>query len=540
MQDNLYTKPYSTLILERLGRGFSEAETIDILRQVLPQLAQIHLQGLAHGAISSDTLAQNQSNLQTVLLNSPGFAHPSYAAPEQLHTGQISTSGDIYALGVTMIVLLTGKSPELLRNYDGTWNWQDDCFVSDQLAGILEQAIAIQPQYRYPDAMQMLSAINSVFTPATQPQDVSVKNISSSVPAYQPTYSVATNSQQNSKFTQLQLILISSGVTIVICLVGFGLLQFLNSRQNIQTVTESSTPSSTTENTPNTTNSDVSDPIPNSSTTTSENKLDQVLPTYIPSAFSPSNAFATCPETTKLYLIGETEQFRFAVCGANGRSLYYFGYDKNSGSSIKLSGSDSGFWNGNYLYLPPSYQDTNYTNAILRVYQNNNLIASRPLINLYKLSENNSNNQSVNTSANNSSINSDSIIGWGLLNQAKKARQAEGKTYVGSMNRGEQAYYVENNQFTADVEKLGIGINTETENYSYRINILSNTAVQTIGVAKKAELTNFSGGVFVTSNKSTVAILCQTETPSATTPPAPQLINDQPECPPGTINLSRN
>lgn len=46
-------------------------------------------------------------------------------------------------------MLLTGKNPELLRNYDGSWNWQDECFISEQLANILVKAIAIYPQYLY-------------------------------------------------------------------------------------------------------------------------------------------------------------------------------------------------------------------------------------------------------------------------------------------------------------------------------------------------------------------------------------------------------
>lgn len=54
-----------------------------------------------------------------------------------------------------------------------------------------------------------------------------------------------------------------------------------------------------------------------------------------------------------------------------------------------------------------------------------------------------------------------------FLNQANKAKQSEAKTYVGSMNRGQQAYYTENSSFGATVDELGIGIKTSTSNYSY-------------------------------------------------------------------------
>jgi type II secretory pathway pseudopilin PulG len=37
-----------------------------------------------------------------------------------------------------------------------------------------------------------------------------------------------------------------------------------------------------------------------------------------------------------------------------------------------------------------------------------------------------------------------------FLNQANKAKQSEAKTYVGSMNRGQQAYFLENDTFVGD------------------------------------------------------------------------------------------
>ncbi len=55
-----------------------------------------------------------------------------------------------------------------------------------------------------------------------------------------------------------------------------------------------------------------------------------------------------------------------------------------------------------------------------------------------------------------------------FLNQANKAKQSEAKTYVGSMNRGQQAYYLENSDFTTEVNELGIGIKTQTELYDYK------------------------------------------------------------------------
>ena len=54
-----------------------------------------------------------------------------------------------------------------------------------------------------------------------------------------------------------------------------------------------------------------------------------------------------------------------------------------------------------------------------------------------------------------------------FLNQASKARQSEAKTYVGSMNRGQQAYYLEKQQFAPSLATLSVGIALTTANYGY-------------------------------------------------------------------------
>lgn len=54
-----------------------------------------------------------------------------------------------------------------------------------------------------------------------------------------------------------------------------------------------------------------------------------------------------------------------------------------------------------------------------------------------------------------------------FLNQANKAKQSEAKIYIGSMNRAQQAYYLENSKFAVDMDELSIGLgNTNDYNYS--------------------------------------------------------------------------
>ena len=54
-----------------------------------------------------------------------------------------------------------------------------------------------------------------------------------------------------------------------------------------------------------------------------------------------------------------------------------------------------------------------------------------------------------------------------FLNQAAKARQSEAKTYVGSINRSQQAYLLEKQQFAPNLQTLGLGIAATTANYAY-------------------------------------------------------------------------
>ena len=56
-----------------------------------------------------------------------------------------------------------------------------------------------------------------------------------------------------------------------------------------------------------------------------------------------------------------------------------------------------------------------------------------------------------------------------FLNQASKARQSEAKTYVGSMNRSQQSYYLEKQQFAPNLTTLAVGIANKTENYGYGV-----------------------------------------------------------------------
>ena len=56
-----------------------------------------------------------------------------------------------------------------------------------------------------------------------------------------------------------------------------------------------------------------------------------------------------------------------------------------------------------------------------------------------------------------------------FLNQANKARYSEAKTYIGTMSRLQQAYYLEKRTFADDISKLNLGVNTSTSSFNYSV-----------------------------------------------------------------------
>ena len=104
-----------------------------------------------------------------------------------------------------------------------------------------------------------------------------------------------------------------------------------------------------------------------------------------------------------------------------------------------------------------------------------------------------------------------------LLSQAAKARASEARTNVGSLNRAQQAYYLENQQFAQDnvtstaIEKLSVGIKDNTANYTYFVVTTAPTEkVTNKATAKNNDLKGYAGGVFSSAGL-TKSIMCEAD-----------------------------
>ncbi|MBS0017820.1 MAG: type IV pilin-like G/H family protein [Arthrospira sp. SH-MAG29] len=103
-----------------------------------------------------------------------------------------------------------------------------------------------------------------------------------------------------------------------------------------------------------------------------------------------------------------------------------------------------------------------------------------------------------------------------FLNQANKARQSEARTYVGSINRAQQARFMEAGEFTTQLAQLGLGIQSQTANYTYTL------AIGDLGATDKGALAKGQGGDVLRSyvgltftgatgegERTTFALLCE-------------------------------
>ena len=135
-----------------------------------------------------------------------------------------------------------------------------------------------------------------------------------------------------------------------------------------------------------------------------------------------------------------------------------------------------------------------------------------------------------------------------MFGSGERPIQSEAKNNIGALNRAQQAYYLEYQEFTTDLAQLGVGLKTETVNYRYSIGG-TKQAVFNYGVSRKKTLKSYVGGVFVvpatTLNPNadhkemlTVAIICEALHPGTTQPAAPTLEKGKVTCGEGTRDLS--
>lgn len=109
-----------------------------------------------------------------------------------------------------------------------------------------------------------------------------------------------------------------------------------------------------------------------------------------------------------------------------------------------------------------------------------------------------------------------------FLSQANKAKQSEAKQYVSSLNKGQQAIYTESTRFSSNIDELGVGIKTQTTNYTYTCSTNASAALCVGRAINTDALHSYFGSVYLTETgsgggKTSRALICETLTTSQTT-----------------------
>jgi type IV pilus assembly protein PilA len=107
-----------------------------------------------------------------------------------------------------------------------------------------------------------------------------------------------------------------------------------------------------------------------------------------------------------------------------------------------------------------------------------------------------------------------------FLSQTAKARQSEGKTYVGSINRGQQAYYLENQAFAAKITDLELAL-SDSKNFSYITSgAKAGDTNTTVTATPKTDSVKGYFGIVYLDGQNAKGGICEATTPGAAKVPS--------------------
>ena len=182
VQEYIEGQTYWELLTQRQqqGKQFTKTEVTQLLLQLLPVLEYLHSQKVIHRDISPDNLIQRSSDKLPVLIDFGGvkeveattvsklmgqhsgtaLGKVGYSPDEQMREGKAFPGSDLYALGVTVLVLLTGKPPQdLYDSAKATWRWGRKVNSRSSLRPVLEKMLADRPSDRFHSAREVRQAL---------------------------------------------------------------------------------------------------------------------------------------------------------------------------------------------------------------------------------------------------------------------------------------------------------------------------------------------------------------------------------------------
>ena len=172
------------------GKLLQISEVLRLLRQVADALDYAHANGIVHRDVKpgnillkTHTASDGGADFRAVLsdfgvvklLEATGFntqgviGTPRYMAPEQLEAGAVDGRTDLYALGIVLYELVTGRPPFKPDNIRDAWHMHAEQQpplprtlrpdIPNELAAVMMKAIAKRPDQRYQTGQEMNMAL---------------------------------------------------------------------------------------------------------------------------------------------------------------------------------------------------------------------------------------------------------------------------------------------------------------------------------------------------------------------------------------------
>jgi len=173
-------------VLNEHPQGCSEELVRDWLYQAVDILRELHRSGIIHRDLKPSNLMLREGTGQLVTIDFGGakqigsmpfgsqsistrLISPGYSPPEQITGEGVGPTADFYALGRTMIQLLTGQElADLQDPVTGEFRWRQYVNVSPSLANLLDQMIRLDAQQRPTTADEIQRRLVTSVTMPTQ------------------------------------------------------------------------------------------------------------------------------------------------------------------------------------------------------------------------------------------------------------------------------------------------------------------------------------------------------------------------------------
>src|SRR5262249_24363083 len=190
----------------RRSGGVEVKLALEILAQVAAGLAAVHEQNLVHRDIKPSNImvrlkddgtlrakiidlglakSLNEPGDQTAISTPGAFAGtPEFASPEQFAGVGVDIRSDLYSLGVTLWVMVTGQTPFRGTSAEVMYQHQHALLPLEQLKDIpqpvvvlLEKLLAKDPAQRFQTPNELLKAIPTITDAVEAPRGISRQNL---------------------------------------------------------------------------------------------------------------------------------------------------------------------------------------------------------------------------------------------------------------------------------------------------------------------------------------------------------------------------